>query len=51
MGNIFPTIVDNRTMISAPVYKEDRKIDFVSVSEDIEVSFILERYLPGAGAA
>ena len=46
-----PTIVDGRTVISAPVYKEDKHIDFVLVSDDMEAFFILERYFPGAGAA
>jgi len=51
MGNILPTVMNGITRTSAPVYEDDKNIEFITVSDDMEAFFILERYFPGVGAA
>ena len=43
MRNIPPTILNGCTRTSAPVYEENKKIDFITVSEDMEAFWLTGR--------
>ena len=34
---------------SAPIYEEDENVEFITVTEEMEAFFILEKYFPGGG--
>ena len=49
MRNIPPTDMNGIIRTSAPIYEEDENVEFITVTEEMEAFFILEKYFPGGG--
>ena len=47
MRNIPPTDMNGIIRTSAPIYKEDENIEFITVTEEMEAFLILDKYFPG----